>query len=414
MFTIQPRIFILFLLYLVGIFFFLSCESKTIISPQSLTSKQRQSETNNPPPELPYKTSIGPQKNQRELGILVGGDIMLDWGIREVMQKYGSAYPGLYIKPLIQSFDFALANLETPVAKPCDIVRNKLYTFQAQPEQLALLHFLNIKGVFLANNHIGDCGPNGMKQTLIHLTRQNIAHGGVGPLTPTSKRNHLHLPIGQDRLTVLVYGSKTIAKDRASQNTPGAYYPDRKIIQQDIRYWRGKSEYLIVSIHWGTEYYDRPLPKQKKLARFIIDQGGDAVLGHHSHWVQGIERYKSGIILYSLGNFIFGSNNKFLRSGYTAGFIFRDKKIHRVEIYPINTTNKGDSRFQPRLLTGSQSQKVLRHVKKLSRELKTPLQIQGDIGLILLNQNKEYYRVNHKFRWRMEQLTKKNKKLKLQ
>ena len=32
------------------------------------------------------------------------------------------------------------------------------------------------------------------------------------------------------------------------------------------------------------------------------------MLGHHPHVVQGIERYKQGMIVYSLANFVFGGN----------------------------------------------------------------------------------------------------------
>ena len=35
----------------------------------------------------------------------------------------------------------------------------------------------------------------------------------------------------------------------------------------------------------------------------IIDLGALIVYGHHPHVLQGIERYKKGLILYSLGNF---------------------------------------------------------------------------------------------------------------
>jgi poly-gamma-glutamate synthesis protein (capsule biosynthesis protein) len=36
-----------------------------------------------------------------------------------------------------------------------------------------------------------------------------------------------------------------------------------------------------------------------------IDSGGDLVIGHHPHWVQGQEEYKGKRIFYSLGNFVF-------------------------------------------------------------------------------------------------------------
>ncbi|MFH1761284.1 MAG: CapA family protein, partial [bacterium] len=55
----------------------------------------------------------------------------------------------------------------------------------------------------------------------------------------------------------------------------------------------------------GVEGKHFPLPFQRDLAHRIIDDGALLVLGHHPHVMQGIERYKNGVIVYSLGNFFF-------------------------------------------------------------------------------------------------------------
>ncbi len=41
------------------------------------------------------------------------------------------------------------------------------------------------------------------------------------------------------------------------------------------------------------------------VAHSAIDAGASVVLGTHAHLIQGIERYKDGIICYGLGNFNF-------------------------------------------------------------------------------------------------------------
>lgn len=48
-----------------------------------------------------------------------------------------------------------------------------------------------------------------------------------------------------------------------------------------------------------------PKPKQVRFAYQMIDAGARLILGHHSHTFQPIERYKNGLIAYSLGNFQF-------------------------------------------------------------------------------------------------------------
>ena len=60
-----------------------------------------------------------------------------------------------------------------------------------------------------------------------------------------------------------------------------------------------------VFLHWGNEYIQRPSPEQVRLAHTLIDNGADIISGHHPHCLQGIENYKSRLIVYSLGNFVF-------------------------------------------------------------------------------------------------------------
>ena len=66
-----------------------------------------------------------------------------------------------------------------------------------------------------------------------------------------------------------------------------------------------RSDLVIVSLHWGTEYMDRPQAAQRQLARALVDAGARLVLGHHPHVVQGVETYHDAVIAYSLGNFVF-------------------------------------------------------------------------------------------------------------
>lgn len=63
---------------------------------------------------------------------------------------------------------------------------------------------------------------------------------------------------------------------------------------------------LIVSIHWGEEYnYNNHTSRQESIAHKAIDAGASLIVGHHPHVAEDIGYYKNGLIIYSLGNFIF-------------------------------------------------------------------------------------------------------------
>ena len=69
-----------------------------------------------------------------------------------------------------------------------------------------------------------------------------------------------------------------------------------------------ENDVWIMSIHWGTEFIPYPNKEQVDLAHKLVDNGVDIVHGHHPHVFQPIEHYKNGLVMYSMGNFLFDEN----------------------------------------------------------------------------------------------------------
>ena len=67
---------------------------------------------------------------------------------------------------------------------------------------------------------------------------------------------------------------------------------------------------VVVSLHWGRETYMTPEPSQIAYAKQIISAGADMIWGHHPHVLQPIQFYQGKPILYSTGNFTFGTMSK--------------------------------------------------------------------------------------------------------
>jgi len=128
--------------------------------------------------------------------------------------------------------------------------------------------------------------------------------------------------------------------------------------------------FVVVILHWGTELAEAPDHAQRAFARALIDAGVDAVIGHHPHVLQGIEKYRNGVIVYSLGNFVFGGNS---RHTYTTG-IFEIVLRNQQPAYrfiPI-----GVREWRVRALDGMDAERVLNKVRLLS--LKFPSTIFTD------------------------------------
>jgi len=98
-------------------------------------------------------------------------------------------------------------------------------------------------------------------------------------------------------------------------------------------------DFLIVMLHWGTEYQFHSSLSQQNLAHQVINAGADLIIGHHPHVVQEIEEYQGRLIFYSLGNFIFDYDGYFLKEtleGLVVGLeIYPEKLVYR--LFPIKT-----------------------------------------------------------------------------
>ena len=100
-----------------------------------------------------------------------------------------------------------------------------------------------------------------------------------------------------------------VASWNATSTKPGMLTTyDPKILVDEIKKLREQCDYLVVYVHWGIERSERPEDYQRSLGKQYIDAGADVVIGSHPHVLQGVEYYKGKPIVYSLGNFIFGSS----------------------------------------------------------------------------------------------------------
>jgi poly-gamma-glutamate synthesis protein (capsule biosynthesis protein) len=61
-------------------------------------------------------------------------------------------------------------------------------------------------------------------------------------------------------------------------------------------------------MHWSFVLDILPFPMYRQFSKDLIDIGVNAVIGCHSHCVQGGEKYKNGYIVNGLGNFFFPYN----------------------------------------------------------------------------------------------------------
>jgi 2',3'-cyclic-nucleotide 2'-phosphodiesterase (5'-nucleotidase family) len=147
---------------------------------------------------------------------------------------------------------------------------------------------------------------------------------------------------------LLAYAKKD---DELNANTdrPGNNGFDVVKATRAINSIRKKVDILIVSIHWGWEFVNYPDPTIQQSFRQVIEAGADLILGHHPHFINGIEYYKGKPIFYSLGSFLIEYEpylseyelNLFRQSyghNIAVEFLFNKKGIVSFKIYPVKMT----------------------------------------------------------------------------
>lgn len=256
--------------------------------------------------------------------------------------------------------DIAMVNLECPVTLRGKKVR-KPFNFRMHPRFIAVLKEAGIDIVNIANNHIFDYGRVGLFDTIAYLDSAGMMCVGAGRNNAEAHRPVIIEASGK-RIGFLGYyrGGEAPA---ATGNRPGVAQRKIALIRTDIRGLKERDsvDYVVVNLHWGNEKSAAPQRWQIELAHDIIDAGADAIIGHHPHWLQGIERYKTGVIAYSLGNLIFGGNS---RGRYDTGLfeIMLTPSGPRFNFIPVRVVD-----WKAIVLTGAEAEGLLRYVRRLSR-----------------------------------------------
>ena len=261
--------------------------------------------------------------NEREIKILLVGDIMMDRYVEKKLKIFNKNYHTLFekVNNYLKSFDYIVANLEGPVATSGVKVGSK-YSFRMKPETLQALKEVKINILNLANNHIFDYGKQAFEDTLKNIKINGLYYYGnsyepliieengvkIGFLGFSDFLKHLEVKKGKIGIAVI------------NENLPSI-----------IKKAKEKVDILIVTFHWGDEYKKFANERQRKLAKLAIDSGADLIIGHHPHIIQNIEKYKGRFIFYSLGNFIFDQNfSKETMVGGGVEVYIKNKKIENI------------------------------------------------------------------------------------
>ena len=154
--------------------------------------------------------------------------------------------------------------------------------------------------VSIGNNHLGDLGAYGRKNTIKVLKEAGLHFAGL--------TTH---PTDTFTLNGIKYGFCAFAPNEGT-----CQITDYALLEKTVKELKKDCQIVIVSFHGGAEGSKHEHLTRKtevflgqnrgnvyKFAHTAIDAGADIVFGHGPHVTRAVEVYKNRFIAYSMGNF---------------------------------------------------------------------------------------------------------------
>ncbi len=237
-------------------------------------------------------------------------------GVGDIMM--GTNYPGeQYLPPnngkyllsgvdsILQDADLTFGNLEGVILdeggtpKYC---KNPNLCFAFRTPEIYIQNLVNagFDVMSTANNHAGDFGNVGRRNTMSVLDSVGIVHAGL-----------LLKPYTSFKKDGIKYGFAAFAPNTGTQSIN-----DLTKAKEIVKHLDSLNDIVIVSFHGGAEgpkhqhvtkkreiFYGENRGNVYQFAHKLIDEGADIIFGHGPHVTRAIEIYKNRFIAYSLGNF---------------------------------------------------------------------------------------------------------------
>ena len=256
------------------------------------------------------------QPKDYEAKMIMVGDALIHWGVYNDAKTPDGGYD---FKPQIADFkqisskyDIAYYNQETVLGgKELGVSSYPLFNSPYEVGDAFIDAGFNM--VSLATNHTMDKGEQGVLNS-VNYWKQHPEVAVSGQWSSEEERTASIQKVYEKNGITYAFISYTIWNN--GLKTPwgkdylnSEYTPEKA--KADIESVRDKVDFVIVAMHWGTEYSFKVDYKQEEIANYLSSLGVDLIVGAHPHVIQTVESINEGktFVVYSLGNFISDQND---------------------------------------------------------------------------------------------------------
>ena len=277
-----------------------------------------------PPTTTTAPAPTQPLEPETVITLIAGGDINItDKSVASGQSAGGYNYSQNFmdIAGLFAGADAAIVNLEgNLVGSPYGGAH-----VSAPQQMMQALANAGVDFIQTANSYAIANGITGLRSTI-----DGIRQAGMRPLGTFTDQEEYNanqgftlVNIGGIRVALVAFtkGMNGLGLPEGNQNCVNLLYTDYastyqtidtqgiKTVLQAIE--AQKPDITIALLHWGSEYNSIVSTRQEKIASLMIENGVDAIIGTHSHYVQQVvyDRENSNVIAYSLGD-LYGDADK--------------------------------------------------------------------------------------------------------
>ncbi len=252
-------------------------------------------------------TTAAVDEGPRSFTIAATGDLLVHESVADAARTSdGWDFTSMFdsVAPILSQADLAVCHVESPMS-PNNANLSYFPAFLVPRELAEAIAYAGYDTCSLASNHATDAGRDGIVGTIGALDRVQVTHAGMA-LTPEAR----------DEVTLIEAGDATVAHLSYTYGftnrrlDPNESYlsnliDEATILDEAQRARSAGADFVMLSLHWGTNYRSEPDELQVGLGpRLLASPDIDLILGHHAHMVQPVVQIGGEFIVYGLGNFL--------------------------------------------------------------------------------------------------------------
>ncbi|MDO5400538.1 MAG: CapA family protein [Eubacteriales bacterium] len=228
-----------------------------------------------------------------------------------------------YVKPYIEGYDYALANLETTLAGT-SVPYHGDPLFNSPDSLVDGVKAAGFDMLLTANNHASDTHTAGILRTVEQVRQRGLT--ALGTQLSDEEPKYVIADVGGVKIGMACYtyatGQAAEGRPRLNGNapvekngivnyflpkTPEKFYTEVEALLKTMKDQGADTTMLF--LHWGIEYQTTEKPQQREMAQKLCDLGVDVIVGSHPHVVEPVALVESTVdpghktvVIYSLGN----------------------------------------------------------------------------------------------------------------